>query len=483
MMITSKNILLIASIAITLLLIQICIADTKPPVMPVKLIFIHHSVGENWLADENGGLGKSLLENNYFVSDTYYGWGPGNIGDRTDIPDWIEWFSGPQSSTYIKALYSESKGNAAGYDYYGRQAKDPGGENEIVIFKSCFPNSELGGNPDDPAGDGADMTVSGAKYVYNQILPYFSQHPEKLFIAITPPPSLSPEHAAQAEAFSRWLTTEWLSEYKGNNIGVFDLHAVLSSPENHHTAEGSEIVYSTDHGNTLAYPTEDAHPSAIGNRKATKEFVPLLNYYYNRWKSGQKGTDLTSRGNDEGNSKNQTLVPSVPETRAPEPMVMHNPESEGKERDKTGTVGEWVTYSDEMSEITLINSSPLNPCIHTRVQPAGWTSLETLFPSPRDWSDYSGISFHINTDRPALRYSIALYTITGEYEKTGFHKSFITLHDTTQSGETITVPFNELEAMEGVGRFDPSKAGGFFFSFGSDREEEATVCISEITLI
>jgi len=74
--------------------------SADPPAAPVKLIFIHHSTGGNWLADPNndqpyGGLGQTLMGNNYFVSATNYGWGPDGIGDRTDIPNWPEWFLGP----------------------------------------------------------------------------------------------------------------------------------------------------------------------------------------------------------------------------------------------------------------------------------------------------------------------------------------------------------------------------------------------------
>ncbi|MEA3349276.1 MAG: hypothetical protein U9Q82_01500, partial [Chloroflexota bacterium] len=47
--------------------------DTTPPANPVKLIFIHHSCGENWLTDGHGNLGRTLAENNYFTSDTNYG--------------------------------------------------------------------------------------------------------------------------------------------------------------------------------------------------------------------------------------------------------------------------------------------------------------------------------------------------------------------------------------------------------------------------
>ena len=41
------------------------------------------------------------------VSATNYGWRPNSIGDRTDIPNWPEWFTGPNSSTYLSALYNE----------------------------------------------------------------------------------------------------------------------------------------------------------------------------------------------------------------------------------------------------------------------------------------------------------------------------------------------------------------------------------------
>ena len=48
--------------------------NPNPPSATVRLVFIHHSVGENWL---NAGLFAQLNANNYYVTDTYYGWGPG----------------------------------------------------------------------------------------------------------------------------------------------------------------------------------------------------------------------------------------------------------------------------------------------------------------------------------------------------------------------------------------------------------------------
>ncbi|HOT90730.1 MAG TPA: putative glycoside hydrolase [Anaerolineae bacterium] len=280
-----------------------------PPTTTVKLIFIHHSCGENWLADDNGGLGIALRDNNYFVSDTNYGWGPDSIGDRTDIPNWPEWFVGPNAITYTTALYTEYNQNSS----YSRLASDPGGENTIIMFKSCFPNSGLEGNPNDPPLPEPDdsLTVANAKAVYNTILTYFATRQDKLFIVITAPPLAEAEttaaQATNARAFNNWLVNDWLDTYHHNNVAVFDFYNVLTSnggnPDtndyaqrpigNHHYWDGTQITHTqTVSNNFSAYPSGDSHPTAAGNQKATAEFVPLLNVIYNRWKSG--GTPCTA---------------------------------------------------------------------------------------------------------------------------------------------------------------------------------------------
>jgi hypothetical protein len=288
--------------------------DVSPPADPVKLIFIHHSCGENWLADWSGGLGQALMDNNYFVSDTNYGWGPedpsigGAIGDYTDIGYWWNWFLGPSSGEILQALYSESGQHAE----YARMDSDPGGENEIVMFKSCFPNSALEGGPGDPPAAGSNPlqgndcgseyhTVANAKRIYVDLLEYFGAHTDTLFIVVTAPPLLdtSPEQAANARAFNIWLVTDWLEGYPHDNVHVFDFYNVLttnggdpntndldSDGGNHHRIRNGTMEYITDQGgNTSAYAEGgDSHPAPAGNQKATGEFVPLLNWYFHLWR-------------------------------------------------------------------------------------------------------------------------------------------------------------------------------------------------------
>jgi PKD repeat protein len=289
--------------------------NTSPPTSTVKLIFIHHSTGEAWLGDTHGQLGLTLRDNHYFVSDTNYGWGPSGIGNSTDIGNWYDWFSGPNRDTYMAALYAEYGQHCS----YSRLATDPGGANQIVMFKSCFPNSNLMGSPADAVPPIASNplrsqscgssyhTVGNAKGIYIELLNYFAVHPEKLFVVITAPPLRSGDtnstYAANARYFNTWLSNEWLAGYAYHNVVVFDFYNVLTSnggstrindpntndlgwaDGNHHRVQDDAVVHMrTVAHNYLAYWTGDSHPSAAGDRKASGEFVALLNAAYHCWK-------------------------------------------------------------------------------------------------------------------------------------------------------------------------------------------------------
>jgi hypothetical protein len=299
--------------------------DTPPPA-PVRLIFIHHSVGENWLCPENANLLGALNDDNYYVSDTYYGWGPDDldvgcdrIGDHTDIGHWYNWFLGPNASTYLSALYTQT-GIFTNPEWVNSMANpDIGGENRIVMFKSCFPNSgNISGNPDDPprvstpgdpnplwgasSGDSA-MTVSNIKGLYRDLLQYFATRQDKLYILITSPPVCPEEETVagsseRARALNTWLVHHWLDRYPHNNVAVFDFFNVLTSNGgdiwtndlgaaggNHHRLWEGKVQHLIQNSNNYgAYAAPgDSHPTPEGGQKAKVEFLPLLNTVYHAW--------------------------------------------------------------------------------------------------------------------------------------------------------------------------------------------------------
>jgi hypothetical protein len=197
------------------------------------------------------------------------------VGNKTDIFDWPAKFR-DHADKILKCDRQDI--------FY-----DDGRRNDIVIFKSCFPNSFFigpGAPPGNPAGP--ELTVENAKAAFLALLPEFQMHPQTLFVAVTAPPlAMRPTplyktaakwflgHPSLAKSgnfarqFNNWLRDEkegWLSAYSGRNVVVFDLFDVL-------TNEGAS--------NFSCYPSgpagDDDHPSAEGNRKAAEAFVPFLN--------------------------------------------------------------------------------------------------------------------------------------------------------------------------------------------------------------
>ncbi|GEM_PF-1984428 len=340
--------------------------DPAPPASPVRLIFVHHSTGGNWLADigeheDAGGAGRALMDNNYYVSATNYGWtvGGDDIGSRTDIGHWWEWFNGPTRDAIMAALYVEDGQNIGGYGWWPRLDPAPAGENLIIVFKSCYPNAHLGGNPNDPPTVGNNplrgqdawseyMTVGNAKGIYVDLLDYFEDHQDKLFIIITAPPLLEddgaqptdPLHAANARAFNNWLVNDWLDSYPYDNVAVFDFYNVLTSnggdpytndaeeeTGNHHRWWNGAIQHiQTVTNNFSAYATDgDSHPTGAGGEKASAEFVLWLNVIVDRW----QGTENTATPTSTSTTSMSTRTPTATSTptRAPTTAGTRTPTS------------------------------------------------------------------------------------------------------------------------------------------------------------
>jgi hypothetical protein len=471
--------------------------NPNPPEQVVKLIFIHHSTGENWLTDGYGDLGKTLGENNYFVSDTNYGWGPDAIGDRTDIVNWTEWFRGPDSQRYLAALYTESEQHSS----YTRTLPDPGGENQIVMFKSCFPNSNLEGEPDDPPAAGDGLTVSNAKAIYNDLLKYFVTRPDKLFIVVTAPPVQDATYADNARAFNNWLMQDWLSEnqYPLNNVAVFDFYNILTHPDNHHRFRDGSVEYINTHGNnTSRYPTDggDDHPNPQGSRKATEEFVPLLNMFYHRWVSSSSVqlpaqptvSGATPAAPTEAPASGEPQPPAV----APTTVDLIDDFEAGT---PTGTPG-WQGFWDEAVP-TTIACAPESGIAHTggsalhanfSVAANSWATCVLLYDQIQNWQSAQGISFYVHAAKPGMAFDALVYGGTP-----GALASYPSWLETTQEmvdgWVTVEIHWDALlraEWEENAGTpFDPSQATGFGFGFdgGSDAPGVGEIWVDDVHLI
>ncbi|MBN1669348.1 MAG: hypothetical protein JW862_19815 [Anaerolineales bacterium] len=453
----------------------------SPPASPVKLIFIHHSTGENWLTDGYGNLGHELAANNYFVSDTNYGWGPNGIGDRTDILNWREWFRGPDSPTYLQALFNENGQHAS----YRRTFNDPGGENQIILFKSCFPNSALAGQPDDLPDPNEALTVGHAKYVYNDLLNYFITRPDKLFIVITAPPLQDPTYAANARAFNNWLVFDWLVEnnYPYKNVAVFDFYNVLTHPDNHHRVANGEVEHIIDREtNTLYYDSDgDDHPNPAGSQKATQEFVPWLNFYYQRWIASEPAAPFDPASEppaaDATSPANETDAPLEDQLPALLPSAPGGWIDDFETSLPAGTQG-WQAFWDQATGTQIrcsftgdqASDGAQSLRIDFEIAPDSWGTCTLLFDAPQDWSQARGLAFNYQASAPGLSFEV---TVHGgrPAELTSYQFSPVTVSASTTGWVPLEVTWDQIlgvgwEAPAG-NPVDPTQVTGVAFSFGS----------------
>lgn len=229
---------------------------------PTKMVFLHHSVGSGILND--GGLRDSLLEMGILAKSATYG---SEIGEHTDICHWL-----PKFQNYIDKIIK--------FKSYPNKYYNDVGSNDIVMFKSCFPNSFIvgeGQEPGDPLSN--EKTLANYKAVFNQLKSETAKNNKKLFIYLTAPP-LTPEITSSKEAnrareFNSWLINDFLPDYKEStgfdNFIIFDLFNTLADSDNFLKPE-----YRVGRKG-------DSHPNAKAYKAAAQEFMEFFRPEWEKW--------------------------------------------------------------------------------------------------------------------------------------------------------------------------------------------------------
>lgn len=272
------------------------------PAQPLRLLFIHHSVGGQLLAEpgpqqdladsihithpNGGGLRKALEAQGYTVNEASYG---SAVGESTDLFHWLPKFTNDMDKV-LKVTFNDQL-------YTGDE------KNHVVMFKSCYPNSRFEGEGEAPGNpQGPELTLWNAKASFTALLEQFKKHPDTLFVYLTAPPNapkygseplvkvlakkalgkpttdeVMARQASLARAFDNWIKSPdgWLKDYPLKNVVAFDFFDVL-------TGNGAS--------NFSRYPTgngDDSHPARPGQQKAAAELVPFLNRAVNRAGLGQ----------------------------------------------------------------------------------------------------------------------------------------------------------------------------------------------------
>jgi hypothetical protein len=121
-------------------------------------------------------------------------------------------------------------------------------EHDVIAFKSCFPVSNIE----------SEEQLAGYKSYYLAIRDRIDEHPDKIFIVVTPPPEIpadtDADAASRARAFSDWLASE---EYLGGhpNVFTFNFFDLLADPSTNMLRADYQADESDAHPNELANQT------------------------------------------------------------------------------------------------------------------------------------------------------------------------------------------------------------------------------------
>ncbi len=211
-----------------------------------NVIFLHHSVGRNLI--HQGGVREHLTAAGFRFWDHDYNWegitrpdgtsagySYGVPDDNTDPDGLARVFSQPVFPWPLNALSGLL-------------------QHEVVIVKSCFPNSNIQ----------SDEQLRETQGYYLAIRERMDRFPDHLFIIVTSPPlnpaETTPDAAARARALSRWLQSdEFLAGHP--NIAVFDLFGLLA--EDDPAAPDFNMLRAAYRDGTDSHPNQRAN-EAIG---------------------------------------------------------------------------------------------------------------------------------------------------------------------------------------------------------------------------
>jgi len=136
-------------------------------------------------------------------------------------------------------------------------------QHEVIVFKSCFPTSDLK----------SQEQLDEYKHYYLSIREAIARHPDHLFIVLTPPPlvpeSTTPENAVRARVWADWLASEaFTAGYP--NLYVLDFFDLLAEGD---PARPDHNMLRAEYRSGLE---GDSHPNGRANREIGPIFVEFV---------------------------------------------------------------------------------------------------------------------------------------------------------------------------------------------------------------
>ena len=218
------------------------------PARSQRIVFLHHSTGEIvW----RGGIPQFIQSwniahgTNYEISELAY---PSAAGGHARLRKLLP------ARIFNKLVSDHYPWDNQPYDYWNLWVAHSG-ENrdrselnlddlarsyDVIVFKHCFPVSEVAAADGSPSVSSPIRTLANYELQYEALKKRMHQFPQTRFIVWTGPAltqaASNPEDAARARQFSAWVKNTW--DEKGDNLFVWDFReletggGLFLTPEN-----------------------------------------------------------------------------------------------------------------------------------------------------------------------------------------------------------------------------------------------------------
>ncbi len=229
-----------------------------------KICFLHHSTGAHiWVGNSTG--------RNYF-------------SEEITVPKWFMEYNEKNGTKYLieEKLFPKAKPYGwqnYPFDYYNIWVKNAGNkpyneeptleiltkEYDMIIFKHCFPVSNIAENTGEPDINSNTKTIENYKLQYEALKTKMHEFPETKFIVWTGAAltkyNTGEDRAKRAKEFFNWVRNDW--ETAGDNIFLWDFHQLET--------EG-ELYLKTKY----AKKKKDSHPAKKFAAKAAPLFAQRI---------------------------------------------------------------------------------------------------------------------------------------------------------------------------------------------------------------
>jgi len=228
-----------------------------------NIIFLHHSCGENLI---NQGNVRTLFKNykNLYLTDKLtiqfydHGYNDGGLTDQNGNRTGRN-YNVPDDNTNpdgFATIFLQNITNPPKNCFSQLMA------HEVIVFKSCFPVSDIG----------SEDQLNEYKQNYLTVRKACDKYPQKVFIIITQPPltkdSTSQEVAARARRWTQWLQSDdFLDGHR--NLFTFDWFDLLAE------SNSKSGCYNCLKQRYTGDPY-DSHPNEIANRETAPAFIDFI---------------------------------------------------------------------------------------------------------------------------------------------------------------------------------------------------------------